>query len=254
MGIGAAGHEGHAPCSVNRPLERGGGGFESWRDDTSGAIEDRGEEEPGEVDVVVVIIERQVGVIGGGGIAQWRCADGDRPPGGGKRGGDEAFHEPRLGAGGIMAPKDDEVGPVAEFLPGCRDFAATGDRRSPRMTPVFVGRGERRAERFGHVTGRGHPLDRDLVEPRDEHAAGAAEAPGRRGDRGGHVGRPAVDRRRRARGGGGATERVGTPLAEALEAPLRPMHDAVVAEEGTGRADRRPGGRARRGDRCVRRR
>jgi len=43
-------------------------------------------------------------------------------------------------------------------------------------------------------------------------------------------------------------------LAEALEAPLHPVHDPVVAEEGTGRADRRPGGRARRGDRCVRRR
>ena len=39
-----------------RSVERGSGGFESWRDDTSGAIEDRGEEEPGEVDVVVVII------------------------------------------------------------------------------------------------------------------------------------------------------------------------------------------------------
>ena len=254
MGIGAAGHERHAPGCVDCRVESGGGGFESWRDDPPGAIEDRGEEEPGEVDVVVVIIQRQVDMIGGGGITQRRCPDSDRPPGGGKRGGDEAFHEPGLGAGGIMAPEDDEVGPIAELLPGGRDFAATGDRRSPRMTRVFVGRGERRAERFGHVTGRGHPLDRDLVEPRNEHAAGAAEAPGRRGDRGGHVGRPAVDRCRRARGGGGTTERVGTTLAEALKAPLRPAHDPVVAEEGTGRADRRPGGRARRGDRCVRRR
>jgi hypothetical protein len=92
----------------------------------------------GQGDVTVLGPRRQHGV----------GTDCDRPPplpaAGCRR--QEPFDEPGVCGGWIMEPEDDQIGPVAEFLPGGRHLADPRDRRPCRLRRLHQARVDRRPE------------------------------------------------------------------------------------------------------------